>query len=173
MRVRRKSGSAIAESPAVLMMLFMGFVFPLIGICVFGYRAACLYLCVRDVCYKAATSSTFSLAKTNGNSAWTTDLGAWGGLASGGTPTYEIIITYTGSSTSTTDGSTTTSTSTLSSVDTYNNIYFIQVTCIGNITPLLGSGWKVMGASIPGLNANYTVQMTQQVYVENPNGLTQ
>jgi hypothetical protein len=173
MRLRRKSGSVIAESPAVLMMLFMGFVFPLIGICVFGYRAACLYLCVRDVCYKAATSSTYTLAKSNGNTAWTSDLAAWGGLTSGGTPIYEIITTYTGSSTSTTAGSTTTSTSALSTVDTYNNIYFIQVSCVGNITPLLGSGWKVFGASIPGLNANYSLSMKQQVYVENPNGLTQ
>jgi hypothetical protein len=156
-----------------MFMLFMGFVFPLIGICTFGYRAACLYLCVRDVCYKAATSSTFSGAKTTGNAAWANDLALWSGISSGGTPTYTIIITYTGSSTSTTAGSTTTSSAVLTSVDTQNNLYFLQVSCIGNIQPILGTGWTLMGSSIPGLNANYKLVMTQQVYIENPNGLLQ
>jgi len=161
----RANGYLIAEAPAVLMMLFMGFVFPLIGICVFGYRAAFMYFCVRDVCYRAATAASFSSAKTGGNTTWTTDLAAWPGVAAVGTPTYTIIITTPATNT------TTTSSGVLTTVDTYNNIYFMQVTATGNIQPFLGTGWTILGATIPGLNGAYKLQMSQQVYVENPNGL--
>jgi hypothetical protein len=163
----RANGQVIAEAPAVLMMLFMGFVFPLIGICVFGCRAAFMYYCVRDVCYQAATSISFSQAQINGNTEWTKDLVAWPGVTSAGNPTYLILITNP------TTGTTTTSASSLTTVNTETYIYFIQATATGNIQPLLGTGWTLLGAQIPGLNQPFQLQMTQQIYVENPNGLTQ
>jgi len=151
-----------------MMLIFLGFCFPLIGMMMFSYRASLLYFCLRDAAYQASTSPTFSLAQTNANNTWKTDTASWTGISPVGNPTLTIIITATPA------GTTTTSSTKLAAVNTTTNIYFMQTTGTATIQPLLGSGWKVlfMSSGIPGLNAPYTLQMTQQVYVENPNGLT-
>jgi hypothetical protein len=175
-KYRRSTGASILETPGVLMLIFLGFCFPLIGLITFTYRASLLWFCVRDVCYKAATSPSFTSgtnsgnnAQDNGLAAWKQDVGAWTGITPLSNPSITIIITANPA------GTTTTSTSALTAVNTAANIYFIQVTGSASIQPLLGTGWLLlfMHVSIPGLNAPYTVSMTQQVYVENPNGLLQ
>jgi len=167
-RSRKNRGASIVETPGVIMLIFLGFAFPLIGMMVFSYRASLLYFCLRDAAYQAATSSTFTLAQTNANAAWNRDTASWTGITPSGNPVLTIIITANPA------GTTTTSSAKLASVDTANNIYFMQTVASATIQPLLGTGWKLlfMANSIPGLNAPYTMKMTQQVYIENANGLT-
>jgi hypothetical protein len=157
----------MAEIPAVMLMLFFGFAFPLIGICVLGYRTAILYCCVRDVAYKAATSQTFTAAAANGNAAWAADLAAAPGITSGGPPVYTIV------STNIAKGTIRIFHQPLKTIYSQTDIYSMNTTCIGAIQPFLGTSWSFFGQKIPGLNDVYKLQMTQQVYVENPNGLTQ
>jgi hypothetical protein len=170
-RHRKNRGASILETPGVLMMIFLGFCMPLIGLCMFTYRASLLYFCVRDAAYVAATSSTFTLAGSNSLTTWNRDIAAWTGITAVGGPKLTIIITKNST------GATSTSQSALAvgSVDTSNNQYFMSTQGTATIQPLLGSGWKLlwMATGIPGLNAPYQLEMSQQVYIENPNGLTQ
>jgi|SRR5277367_2596324 len=170
-RNRRNHGASLLETPGVIMLIFLGFCFPLIGMMVFSYRASLLYFCLRDTAYQASTSPTFTLAQTNANTTWKNDTASWTGITPVGNPTLTIIITVNNP----TGGlSTSTSATKLGTVNTATNIYFMQTVGTATIQPLLGSGWKVlfMSNTIPGLNAPYTMQMSQQLYVENPNGLT-
>jgi hypothetical protein len=167
-KYRRNRGASLLEAPGMMMLIFLGFAFPLIGMCVFSYRVSLLYFAIRDAAYAAAKASTFTIAQAAANTAWTRDVAAWNGITSSGNPTLTIIITANPS------GTTTTSSSVLGAVDPSRNIYFIQTTGTASLAPLLGSGWKLlfMNTSIPGLNAAYTTKMSQQVYIENPTGLT-
>jgi hypothetical protein len=176
-KYRRTKGASILETPGVIMLIFLGFCFPLIGLMTFSYRASLLWFSVRDAAYAAATQANFTSgmgptgkqnAQDQAVATWNRDTASWTGITpAAGSPAITIIITANPA------GTTTTSTTKLAKVDTSANIYFMQTTGTATIQPLLGTGWLLlfMNVSVPGLNAPYTVSMTQQVYVENPQSL--
>ena len=150
--------------PAGLWFLFVGFALPMICLASMLLRASFFYFAVRDTCYKAAKSQSFTQAQTNANAAWTADVAAWTGLS--GTQTTQIVVQ------SLSTNNQTTSTVPLATVDTQNNLYFIKIIGTGTISPLVAMTAPPFGLNIPGLTAPYNLTMIDQKYAENPNGLT-
>jgi len=146
-------------------LVFFGLLIPTVGIGTIGYRISLIYFAVRDACYKAAISPTFTQAQTNAATAWTKDTQAWNGVA--GTESIAIITRVIAT------GAETKSTTKLAanSVNTQTNMYFIRLTGACQIQPFFSGTFR--GMSIPGFTSAYPVNITYQCYVENTAGLTQ
>lgn len=162
---RNCRGSVLAEMPATMYLIFIGLLIPMIGLVTFGYRAALINFSVKDACYKASKSSTFTNAKANMNAAWTADSKLWSGVS--GTPTLMSVKHPLNG------GPETTSVSPLAkgTVDKTNNIYFYRLNATCVIQPIFGGSW--LGMKVVGLNVPYTCNMTYQNYCESPDGLTE
>lgn len=165
-RARRDQGSALAEMPAALYLIFIGLAIPLIGLTLFGLRAALIYFSVRDTCYHAAKSSTFSNAKANAATTWAADSKLWGGVT-GVETTYVVVHPLN-------NGPETIQATPLPpspAPDPSTANYFIRVVSTCSIQPFFGGSW--IGMDIPGLTVPYNMQISYQYYAENPSGLTQ
>lgn len=178
-RIRRRSrnGSQMAEMPAALWLLVVGFLIPLIGLASYGYRAILFYFGVRDACYTAARARSY----TNGyNAAILPTTGrlytiaqAWTGISVVSGSPHLFIIEHPlvpGPDVVKSDNA---PMPVNPGPDIQNNIYFLRLAAVGSIEPLLRTNWVLFGMTIPGLNAPYELKMGYQVYVENPQGLTQ
>jgi hypothetical protein len=167
---KRRKGSLLAEMPATMYLIFFGLLLPLIGIATIGYRISLAYFAVRDSCYKAAKSSTFSTAPSaatlNAAAAWTTDTAAWHGIS--GTETIFIVAQPIAGGTESVFSSKLTT-----APNTTTNMYFIRLIANCQIQPFFPTpkGW--MGLAVPGLTTAYPLTMKYQYFVENTAGLTQ
>ena len=160
----------MAEVPAAMYVIFFGMLIPLIALATFGYRVSAIYFAVRDTCYKAGKSSTFSTAPDdaidNAATAWANDTAAWNGISG----TQQIFIV----SQPIAGGAETVYSQKLPSPpNTQTNMYFIRLIANCQIQPFFPSGGGWMGLNIPGLTATYPLVMNYQYYVENTAGLTQ
>jgi len=146
-----------------LWLLFVGIGFPMIIMASITYRYMMFYFDCRNSCLKAAKAPTFTQAEATAASVFSQDQAAWNGVT--GTETINILIKPLAG------GAPTVSTTPLTTVDSDNNIYFIQAVCNGQINPLVSLG-SYMGLNIPGLTGPYPVQVVVEFYAENPDGLT-
>jgi hypothetical protein len=165
---RRKNGSVIAEFPATLYLIFVGLLVPMMGLGMIGYRISMIYFAVRDACYQAAKSPTFSLAQTNAATAWTKDKAAWTGIDPTST---EIIYIITQPLPTGTEKKTASKLPVSPPPDPAANAYFIRLIAQTSVEPFFYGKWE--GLKVPGLTAPVPLQMTYQCYVENTAGLTQ
>jgi hypothetical protein len=161
---RNARGGAAAELGPVLFFLFVGIGFPLLCYSTMLFRCVFAYYAARDSCYKAAKSSSYSTAVTNGGTALTTDLTNIPGVTAG-TPTISII------SQPLAGGNASSSNAHLNSVDTNTFVYFIRESTAFTIQPLLPSNGTWRGMHIPGMTTAYPLTIHTQFYVENPQGL--
>lgn len=163
---RNRKGTAIAEMPASLYLIFIGLLIPFIGLVTFGVRGALIYFSVRDTCYHAAKASTFTNAKAIAATTWANDLKLWGG-STGTQTTYVVVHQLSG-----TDPPPSVSPLPASPApDPTKANYFIRVVANCSIQPLFGGSWQ--GMQVPGLTVPYNLQMNYEYYAENPSGLTQ
>jgi len=127
-----------------------------------------VYFAVRDSCYQAAKSQTFTLAQSNAAAAWTRDKNAWTGID----PTSsEVIYIITQPINGGPEQKTATKLPTSPGPDPAVNAYFIRLIAQTSVEPFFYGKWQ--GFKIPGLTAPIPLQMTYQCFVENTAGLTQ
>ncbi|PWT94306.1 MAG: hypothetical protein C5B53_13495 [Candidatus Melainabacteria bacterium] len=163
--IRRNHGSALADAPGTIWALFIMLAFPAMCYASLFYRATFVYFATRDASYYAAKSATFTLAQTNANTRFTTDMNTFNGISgtytlyivaqpiAGGTPTYYTAPLAPGT------------------LDTTNNVYFLKVVTASTIQPLFNMGPSWLGMSIPGLTGPYNLTVVSQFFSENPTGL--
>jgi len=150
-------------------LVFFGLLVPLIGLATFGYRVAMIYFAVRDTCYKAAKSSTFTNAGLNAASVWTSDTSAWFGISAGSTEQIFIVTQPIAGGAETVQA-----VKLAAPPNTQVNMYFIRLIANCQIAPFFPlNGWTYQGLNIPGLTTSFPVTMKYQYYVENTSGLTQ
>jgi hypothetical protein len=167
---RRKSGSAMADFPAALWLLVLGLLLPILCLATMSFRAIFFYMAVRDCCYQAAKEESFSDANSKAAAVFTKDIDAWNGLKITANPNVVVVIRDTaGSTTKEVAGPLKAPDA---PVDTKANVYMLKVYCDGDIQPLIPTGnYSGFFCNIPGLTGPYPMQMSYQVYTENPNGL--
>jgi hypothetical protein len=134
-----------------------------------SFRAIFFYFAVRDCAYQAAKEQTFTDAKTKAASTFVKDVGAWNGLAPKGAPNVVVVIRdVTGTKTNEYPGPLT---APQVPVNTQQNLYMVKVYCDGDIQPLIQTGPFANYIKVPGLTEAFPLQMSYQVYTENPTGL--
>jgi hypothetical protein len=167
-RRRRPSGTALAELPLVLWILFVFLLFPLLILASLGYRSCVLYFACDSAVKKAAKSATFTDATTRDAAVLTTTLGPFTGITAAA-PVMSIMVKPIAG------GAPTIYTAKLApgSVDTSKSLYFVMSKVEADLSPLVqfSGGW--MGMSIPGLTGSFHLTVNTQSYAENPSGLSQ
>ncbi len=132
-----------------------------------AYRALLLHNATRDCCNQACKAANYTTAQTVASAQFNKDISPFSGIS--GTEQLVILIKPLAG------GTATISTTKLSpnSVNPSSYVYFYKSIVTGQIAPLtwFTSGW--MGLNIPGLTGPYSITITSESYVENPNGLTQ
>lgn len=166
-RGARTRGHSIAEVPAGLWLIFCGIFFPLLVLGTLSYRACLAYNALRDATAKAARANTYSEASTTGIATYNDHLLSITGV----TGTYKLevvrkalaaggITVYSGALSPT-------------QVTPATHIYFVRGNVTQQIEPLVYFTLPFSNVTVPGLTAPYPLNATQDVYFENPNGLTQ
>jgi hypothetical protein len=164
--IQRNLGSALADAPGTIWVLFIILVFPAMCYASLFYRATFVYYATRDSAYYAAKSPTFTQASSNASTRFTTDMSAFNGIS--GTYTLYIVAQPIAG------GSPTYYTAPIpqASFDPANNVYFLKVVTASTIQPLFSMGPDWLGMSIPGLTGPYNLTVVAQCFSENPTGLT-
>jgi len=161
---RKSRGGTIAEMPAAMWLVFMGLLIPFIGLMTFGYRVSLAYFGVRDAALQAAKTTSYTNASAKALAVWGADNNAWTGVTGTQLTTYAVIHPLSGAAE-------TAQASPLTTVDTNLNLYFVRVTAISSVKPVVTNGYNWWGVSVPGFNAPISLSNTYQVYFENPQGL--
>jgi hypothetical protein len=171
-----RGGGVIAEFPAGIFLLFLGFFFPMLGLSTWAYRTLFVYYATRDACSVAAKSPSHALAVSNADRIWKRDLGTWtevqevpGGGAGHQVFIVERPINQSGTSTENVYSAR------LKSYDTTSNVYLIRFVATTKIAPLIGnleSTGSWLNTKIPGFTAPFTLQTTHEEFVEDPDSLT-
>ncbi len=151
MQKRNSKGSQLAELPAALILLMIGFAFPLIIMASIFYKVYMFECIIKNAAQLGATQQDFATATSTASTYCTSNTPA--GIVVNA-PTCSLIqraITYTSGSPATSK--------------TYQ-AYFLQVQSSGQMSPLVQLG-TFFGMQIPGLTGPITLQATQAVYFEN------
>lgn len=141
----------MAELPAALILLMLGFAFPLIIMASIFYKVYMFECVVKNAAQLGATQQDFNAAQTTASTYCTSSIHAGVVVAA---PTCSLVtrnITYTSGSPAT--------------AKTYP-AYFLQVQSTGSMDPLVRLP-HFFGMAIPGLTGPITLQATQAVYFEN------
>jgi len=163
-RNRRLGGQVLAELPVMLIVLFFGFMIPLILFCTLGYRAILLWVSTRAACQAAAKCSTFTSASNIANQTLASQINKNGNITGSG-QLYIVIQPQGG-------GAFTAQSTKLSSpATTSTNVYFVRYSVNGALQPLFPDVAWLGGAGIPGLNAPINLAIASENYFENPSGL--
>ncbi|HEY9684949.1 MAG TPA: hypothetical protein V6C86_25455 [Oculatellaceae cyanobacterium] len=169
-KARKRRGSATVELPVALWILVFVFLFPLIDLATIGLRTSFLYAALHQATWEAARAHTFQnsldsqkpavqLANDTANSI----VKQFNGIALTSIQT-KILTTNIATSAVTSQ-----STPLSAPADQSQNIYQIQVTLKGSITPLVL--WHEKLAAIPGMTAPLSIQLCDSQYCENTQGL--
>jgi len=132
------------------------------------------YFAVRDCCYQAAKEQSFTDANAKAKLYFQNGIDAWKGLKAKGDPKVVVVIRDMSGSSTAAAGTREVAGPLKGSdipVNTQNNVYMLKVYCDGQIQPLIQTGNFSMFSNIPGLTGPFPIQMTYQVYTENPTGL--
>jgi|688.fasta_scaffold501930_2 hypothetical protein len=150
MQKRRNSkGSQLAEFPAAIILLILGFLLPMIIMASIFYKVYMFNCVIKNGAQIGSTMQDFTTA-TNAAKAYLASQKPAG--VSFNVPTVSLVqrtVNYTSSS----------------GAQTYP-AYFIQVTGSGSVPPLVQMH-DFFGLSVPGLTGPITLQSTQAVYFEN------
>ncbi len=165
---RSKNGTILAEFPATMYLIFIGLFIPMMALAMIGYRVSMVYFAVRDACYQAAKSPTFTLAQTNAAATWAKDKAAFTGIDATST---EIIYIITQPIIGGPENKTSSKLPLTPAPDPSVNAYFIRLIAQTSVEPFFSGRWE--GMKVPGLTAPIPVTMVYQCYVENTAGLTQ
>jgi|GEM_PF-517880 len=165
---RRSAGTALAELPVVLLLLFVFLLLPLLIFVSLGYRGSFLYFAADAANKRAAKAPTYTEATIRAASALTTNLNGFTGISttspviavlekplSGGAPVIHTSKLAPGS------------------VDTSKNIYFVMSRVEADLAPLVQFNGGFMGMNIPGLTGPFHLSVNTESYAENPSGLTE
>ncbi len=164
---RTSKGYAMAEMPAAMWLLFVGFLIPLVIFVSLGYRATILYFASDSAARKAAKAPTFTDANTRVSSALTTNLANFTGISAAAPSLSVLAKPLSGGAPVITKGKLS-----AGSVDTSKNLYFVITTVDADLDPLVAVKPTWMSLSVPGLTGPYHLQLSLESYSENPNGLT-
>ena len=165
---RSGAGSAMAELPFILFILFIGLLAPLMILASIGYRGSILYFAADSAVRKAAKAPTFTDANSRAAAVLTTNLGPFSGI-SVSAPTLSILVKPIAGGTPTVY----TSKLAAGSVDSSKSLYFVMQKVDADLSPLVAFNGGWMGLSIPGLTQPFHLTFNQESYAENPTGLTQ
>jgi hypothetical protein len=157
----------MAEMPAAMWLLFVGFLIPLVIFVSLGYRATILYFASDSAARKAAKAPTFTDANTRVSSALTTNLANFTGISAAAPSLSVLAKPLSGGAPVITKGKLS-----AGSVDTSKNLYFVITTVDADLDPLVAVKPTWMSLSVPGLTGPYHLQLSLESYSENPNGLT-
>jgi hypothetical protein len=150
MQKRNSKGGAIAEFPAAIILLMLGFVVPLIIMASMFYKVYIFSCIVKNGTQLGATQPDMTTATSAASSYLTSNTP--GGISIS-TPVITMIkkpVTYTSAA----------------GPQTYQS-YFLQVQATGTMAPLLKMGSFFGTVGIPGLTGNISLSDTQAVYFEN------
>lgn len=170
---RTSKGTTIAESPMVLMVLFIFLAFPMINLGAIGYRSYFLINSCREAAHRAAKSLTYKdpapVTAANNTPAITVAertirqyLGIFNGVEVKNIKTGIVTINnQTGAK----------SGPVYSPVNsTYGNIYYLDVELEAEAVPMITYSGGLLG-SIPGITSPIRIQTHAREVFENPKGL--
>lgn len=171
---RAQKGTAIAESPIVLLTVLIFLAFPMINLGAIGYRSYFLIASCREAAHKAAKSLTFRQkapiqvannvpAETVAADTITRYLSIFNGVQIKSVRTGIVTINNkTGEKTGPVYNPVKT---------TYGNIYYLDVELVAEAVPMITYNGGLLGA-IPGITAPVRIQTHAREVFENPKGLT-
>jgi len=168
LRQRSANGTAMAELPLVIWIIFIGFLFPLLIIASIGYRGTLLYLAADTCTRKAAKSPSYSTAVANSSYVLNTYLAPFSGITPSAPAVSVLVQPLAGGAMTVYPGKLAPNT-----VDTSKNLYFVATKVDANLSPLIQFSGDWMGLVIPGLTGPYHLTINTQCYAENPTGLSQ
>src|ERR1700733_6223870 len=140
MQKRNSKGGAIAEFPAAIILLMLGFVVPLMIMASMFYKVYIFSCIIKNGTQLGATQPDLPTATSVATNYFTSN--SPGGIVIG-TPVISMItkpVTYTSAS----------------GPKTYQS-YFLQVTATGTMAPLLKMGSFFGTVGIPGLTGNISL----------------
>lgn len=164
---RNYKGYSMAEMPAALWLLFVGFLIPLVVFVSLGYRATILYFASDSAARKAAKAPTYTDASSRVTTALSTNLANFAGISAAAPSISVLAKPLSGGAPVVTKGKLS-----AGSVDTSKNLYFVITTVDADLDPLVAVKPTWMSLSVPGLTGPYHLQLNLESYSENPNGLT-
>jgi Flp pilus assembly protein TadG len=164
----RKSGSFIAETPAILWVLFILVVFPMVDAATVALRYTFVLTASREAAMAASRAKTYmvnsslsDLSASNAASATAYNVGSqFTGIK---VTDVDTRIVSTNLSTQATTRQETVLTT---PADTDNNLYSYETTITADVQPLVTLGSNVFG-HLPGLTAPINVKVTSRKICEN------
>jgi hypothetical protein len=156
MKNRNSKGNQIAELPAALILLILGFAFPLLIMASIFYKVYMFDCIIKNGCQLGAEQTDLASATTVAQNYVT------GNTPAGITcalPTVSLVqrpVTYNSGT---------------PPVSKTYQAYFLQVQGTGQMDPLVRLA-SFFGTSVPGLTGPIQLQSTQAVYFENQQAVT-
>lgn len=174
-KVRSNKGTTIAESPMILMVLFIFLAFPLINLGAIGIRSYFIINSCKEAAHRASKSLTYEQAApvqlANNTPAITVAeqtvkryMNAFTGVKVQSVRSGIVTVNNT------TGVKTGPVYAPLSGGNMYGNVYYLEVELQATAEPLLTYNGGLLG-DIPGLTRPLTIQTHAREVFENPKGL--
>jgi Flp pilus assembly protein TadG len=171
---RRRMGSAMADTPAVLWVLFVLILFPLIDLAAVGMRYTFMLTSSREAAMAASRAKTFFAdtsasdrsARNIANQVARATASRFNGL------TISAVNTSILETNLSTNSVNRYQTPLAAPADVDDYLYAYETTVVGTVEPLVRYRGPVFG-NIPGLTGPINVSITSQKMCENTQGLTQ
>lgn len=168
---RKRRGSSLAELPAALWLLFVGMIFPFIGLATLTLRSTFLNTIAKDAAHAAAKAQTFSTSSATKPSAQqivtdciTQEAAKFAGINVTG---HDLHILITNIATGTTVSQ---PTKLAAPPDAENNLYSAEVVVKGTVDPLIRVTIPLV-SGVPGLDKPLVLECRGCETFENPQGL--
>ena len=173
---RSNKGTTIAESPMILMVLFIFMAFPLINLGAIGLRSYFVIASCREAAHRASKSLTYEQAAPvqlgNNTPAITVAeqtvqryINSFNGVKVQSVRSGIVTVNNT------TGNKTGPVYAPLASGNTYGNVYYLEVELQAEAQPLITYNGGLLG-DIPGLTRPLTIQTHAREVFENPKGLS-
>ncbi|HEY9787960.1 MAG TPA: hypothetical protein V6D17_21405 [Candidatus Obscuribacterales bacterium] len=174
---RNSKGTAIAESPFVLLVLFIFLAFPMINLGAIGYRSYFLIASCKEAAHKASKSLTYQtkvpdVQLGNNNPAVEVAqetirryLNSFNGVKVNEIKTGIVVVE---NATGKKSGPFYTP---ISGADVYGNVYYLEVELDAEAVPMITYGGGLLG-NIPGITSPVRIKTHAREVFENPKGLT-
>jgi hypothetical protein len=177
----RRLGSAMAEAPLAIWILFVGICFPLLILATLTLRLGLFWQAAKEAAQVSCQAQTFLTPPTYPTNATSAVVVATSTAsqvlnAFPGCTLSQPVEVYIGStpiaSTATTWNGAANTPLTPAQIDTDNNVYSIKVVLVGQVQPLFTINLPYFG-SIPGLTSAFPATVQEERVFENPTGLSQ
>lgn len=165
---RNKRGSAIADTPITLWLLFLGLTLPLMDLASITMRYTFLLAAARDGAFAASRETSYTLADASLKASVNNTASSFTGI------TVNSIQTNVVTTNVITKAVTRQATKLGSPANPNLNLYQIEAQVTGTIQPFINMGGLTsIVPNVPGVTAPVTTAVTCREYFENPQGLNQ